>query len=81
MTLLAIYAAGALFFLIQAHLYAEVNRERIIGALTWPVLVFVLPHIIRMSIIAYRQAEATLRYDERMAIKSIRIGDRWGIGR
>ena len=79
MTILAIYASGAVFFLLQAYLYARVTRERIIGALTWPVLILVLPHIIRMTIIGYRRMEATLEHDERMAISSIRIGDRWGI--
>ena len=81
MTILAIYAAGAIFFLIQAHIYARVTRERIKGALTWPVLIFALPHIIRMIRIQYRREAATLAHDESMAIKSIHIGDRWGIGK
>lgn len=79
MTILAIYAAGALFFLLQAYLYARISRERIIGALTWPLLLFILPHIVRMYREGNMRMEATLHHDERMGVKSIRIGDRWGI--
>lgn len=79
MTILAIYASGAVFFLLQAYVCAKITRERIIGALTWPMLLLVLPHIIRMTIIGYRRMDASLEQDERMAISSIRIGDRWGI--
>lgn len=57
MTILAIYAAGALFFLLQAYIYARVSRERIIGALTWPLLLIILPYIIR----AYRGGPCTGR--------------------
>lgn len=32
-----IYISGAVLFLMQAHIYAKVSRERIIGALTWPL--------------------------------------------
>ena len=76
MTILAIYTAGALFFLIQAHLYAKVTSERIIVALTWPLLIFVLPALYR----EWAREKADLCIDERMAIKSFKIGDRWGIG-
>lgn len=81
MTYLAIiYASGAVFFLIQAYLYARINRERIIGALTWPLLLFVLPLIVSKYMEGLEVEEAKLRFDERLRCKSIRIGDRWGIG-
>ena len=79
-TIIAIYAAGALFFLLQAYLYAKVSRERIIGALTWPVLLFIIPHVIYFVREANKITDARLRYDERAAWKSMKIGDRWGIG-
>lgn len=75
MTILAIYASGAVFFLLQAYVYAKITRERIIGALTWPMLLFVLPRLY----FEWAQEKANLCMDERMAIKSIKIGDRWGI--
>lgn len=79
-TILAIYAAGALFFLLQAYLYARINRERIMGALTWPLLLIILPYIFRAYRGGLAREEAKLRFDERLRCKSIRIGDRWGIG-
>jgi hypothetical protein len=78
-TILAIYLAGALFFLLQAYIHARVSRERIIGALTWPLLLFIIPYIVRAYRVGRDRMEPTLRYDERMGIKSMRIGDRWGI--
>ena len=81
MTYLAIiYASGAVFFLLQAYLYARINRERIIGALTWPLLLIILPHVVRYYCGMLEREEAKLRFDERLKCKSIRIGDRWGIG-
>ena len=80
MTILAIYASGAVFFLVQAHLYARINRERIIGALTWPMLIFIIPHIVCFVRDTNKRIDARLRYDERAEWRSIKIGDRWGIG-
>lgn len=76
-----IYISGAVFFLLQAYVYAKVSRQRIIGALIWPLIVLALPAIIRAYIEGRRQMEATLRFDERMGLRSICIGDLWGIGR
>ena len=67
-----IYISGAVFFLMQAHLYAKVNRERIIGAVTWPILIFALPVIIGAYLEGCREGGCGLM--------SIKIGDRWGIG-
>lgn len=67
-----IYISGAVFFLMQAHIYAKVNRERIIGAVTWPILIFALPVIIG----AYLEG----RREGGCGLMSIKIGDRWGIG-
>lgn len=80
MTLLAIYASGAVFFLLQAYIYARISRERIIGALTWPLLIFIIPHIIYFVRDTNKRIDARLRYDERAAWHSIKIGDIWGIG-
>lgn len=80
-TIAIIYASGVAFFLTQAALYAKVSRQRIIGALIWPLIVLVLPSIIRAYREGRRQMEATLRFDERMGLKSICIGDLWGVGR
>ncbi len=80
MTLLAIYASGAAFFLLQAYIYARISRERIIGALTWPLLLFIFPHLVRAYMRGKNEMERTLRFDEQSGCKSIKIGDRWGIG-
>ena len=79
-TFVIIYLSGVVFFLAQAAIYARVSRERIIGALTWPVLVFVLPYIVHAYRHGVSEFSRTLRYNEGARVKSFRVGDRWGIG-
>ena len=67
-----IYASGVVFFLAQAHIYARVTRERIIGALTWPMLIFAVSALVR----AYMAG----REEGGSGMVSFKIGDRWGIG-
>lgn len=85
MTLLIIYISGVLFFLSQAHIYARIGKQRIIGALTWPILIVLIPHCVMYYRDMLREEEKKLRFDERVGIKSFRIGGdgkdyRWGIG-
>ena len=85
MTMLIIYISGVLFFLSQAYLYARVGKQRIIGALTWPILIVLIPHCVMYYRDMLREEEKKLRFDERVGIKSFRIGGngkdyRWGIG-
>lgn len=85
MTLTIIYLSGVIFFLIQAHKYARICRQRIIGALTWPVLIPLIPYYVMRCRGKMRDAEARLRYDESVGLDNFRVGGdgkdyRWGIG-
>lgn len=85
MTLTIIYLSGVLFFLSQAYIYASVGKQRIIGALTWPILIVLIPHCVMYYRDVLKKKEAKLRFDGRLGIKSFRIGGdgkdyRWGIG-
>lgn len=85
MTLLIIYLSGVFFFLLQAYRYARIGKQRIIGALTWPILILCLPQLINAYLVMTREAEKQLRFDERGSVKCLGIGKkdgeyRWGIG-
>lgn len=66
MTLTIIYLSGVIFFLIQAHKYAKVSWLLVRGALIWPVLLLILPQLIRHYKAMLEGEEAKLRYDQRL---------------
>ena len=85
MTITIIYLSGVIFFLLQAYRYARISWLRVRGALMWPVLLLILPQLIRHYKALYGQEEAKLRFDQRLGLRCVRIGGRngdymWGIG-
>lgn len=85
MTITIVYLSGVIFFLLQAYRYARISWLRVRGALTWPLLLIILPQLVIYYRAATKQEEAKLRYDQRLGLRCVRIGGRngdymWGIG-
>lgn len=84
--ILIIYLSGVAFFLSQALIYSRISGARIRGALAWPLLILVAPHLWTFYRSKKEHVENGLRYDERIGLKSMTLGHdngrfMWGIGK
>ena len=85
MTILAVYIAGAIFFIAQALIYSRLSGARLRGALAWPLLLLVAPQVWASYRAKIEHVKNGLAHDERITIEGWSLGNHegrfmWGIG-